>query len=207
MKSKICYVRFAMLLFFLAYPVCVIAAEKEYIEGDRLSDKQSVTAQSIQVKCYESSNYFVIAKEVQGKVGTDFLIKYKSKPDEKLFCGYTFGNNDFEIKNEWAEYFAGLKTDLLLLDSTTGPGPSGLTIWDLIKRKKVYEGSWSDPEESGNDSLVFWMETGEAYDNNCPERAKWESHGLGAAIETKVILDLSDFRISKTKETRCSPRQ
>lgn len=207
MNSKICYFRFAMLLFFIAYPACIIAAEKEYMEGDRLSDKQSVTGQSIQVECYESSKYFVIAKEVRGKVGTDFLIKYKSKPDENLLCDYTFGNNDFEIKNEWAEYFAGLKNDLLLLDSTTGPGPSGLSIWDLFKRKKVYEGSWSDPEESGNDTLVFWMETGEASDDNCPELKEWKSNGLGGAIETKVILNLSSFNISKTSEKKCSPRQ
>ena len=196
-----------MLLFFIAYPACIIAAEKEYMEGDRLSDKQSVTGQSIQVECYESSKYFVIAKEVRGKVGTDFLIKYKSKPDENLLCDYTFGNNDFEIKNEWAEYFAGLKNDLLLLDSTTGPGPSGLSIWDLFKRKKVYEGSWSDPEESGNDTLVFWMETGEASDHNCPELKEWKSNGLGGAIETKVILNLYSFNISKTSEKKCSPRQ
>ncbi len=119
---------------------------------------------------------------------------------------YILGNNDFEIKNEWAEYFAGLNGDLLILDSTTGPGPSGLTIWDLKKRKKVYEGSWSDPEESKNDSLVYWTETGEATDNNCPELEKWKSDGLEAAIETKVILNLSNFKISKTRETRCSPR-
>jgi hypothetical protein len=77
------------------------------------------------------------------------------------FDHYLPGQGDFEIRNEWAEYFAGLKGDLLILDSTTGPGPSGLTIWDLKKRKKVYEGSWSDPEESKDDSLVYWTETGE----------------------------------------------
>jgi hypothetical protein len=170
-------------------------------------DRQIVTADSIQINCYESPKYFVIAKEVQGSAGTDFLIKYKSRPNEKLPCNYIFGSKDFEIKNEWAEYYAGLNDDLLILDSTTGPGPSGLIIWDLKKRKKVFEGSWSDPEESKNNSLVYWLETGEATENNCPEIKEWKSQGLGAAIETKVILDLSNFKISKTKETRCSPRQ
>lgn len=51
----------------------------------------------------------VVAKEVEGRVGTDFLVKYKAKTDEKLACTYVFGSNYFEIKNEWAEYFAGLK--------------------------------------------------------------------------------------------------
>jgi hypothetical protein len=207
MKSKIRYLFFAVLIFLIACPVCIFAAEKEHNEGDRFSDTHIVTTGSIQVNCYETSKYFVVAKEVQGKLGTDCLIKYKSKPDEKLPCTYISGNNDFEIKNEWAEYFAGLKGDFLVLDSTTGPGPSGLTIWNLIERKKVYEGSWSDPEESKDDSLVFWMETGEASDVNCPELKEWESHGLGGAIETKVILNLADFKITKTPERRCRPRQ
>ncbi|MBW2227617.1 MAG: hypothetical protein JRG99_09970, partial [Deltaproteobacteria bacterium] len=107
----------------------------------------------------------------------------------------------------WGENFAGVAGDFLILDSTTGPGPCGLIIWDLKKRKKVFEGSWSDPIEIKDDSIIYWTETGEATDDNCPERAKWESHGLGAAIETKVIFNLFDFSVSKTKETRCSPRQ
>lgn len=205
--SKNSYFRFAMVIFFITYPICIMAAEKEHIKRRILFDKQIVTAESIQINCYESPKYLVIAKEVQGRAGTDFLIKYKSNLDEKLSCNYIFRNNDFEIKNEWAEYFAGLKDDLLILDSTTGPGPSGLIIWDLKKRKKVYEGSWSDPQETKNDSLVYWVETGEATDNNCPELKNWKAHGLGAAIETKVILNLSNFKISKTQERRCSPRQ
>lgn len=122
-------------------------------------------------------------------------------------CHYIFDKDYFEIKNEWAEYYAGLKNHFLILDSSTGPGPSGLTIWDLKKRKKVYEGSWSDPEDSQDDSLVYWMETGEANDKNCPEFQDWQAHGLEAAIETKVILHLSNLEISKTHLTRCSPRQ
>ncbi len=207
MNSIILYLLFPILIFLITCPVSIIAAEKEHNEGDFFSDKQIVSTESIQINCYESSKYFVIGKEVQGKVGTDCLIKYKSKPDDKLPCDYTIENNDFEIKNEWAEYFAGLKGDLLILNSTTGPGPSGLTIWDLVKRRKVYEGYWSDPEESKNDSLVFWMETGEATYENCPELKEWKSHGLGGSIETKVILNLTNFEISKTPKRRCRPRQ
>jgi len=160
MSLKIPYLCFVIVILFVTIPVCIIAAEKGYVRSDHLSEKQIVIDKSIQIDCYESSKYFVIAKDAQ-ELGTNFLIKYKSKPDEELSCDYTFANKDFEIKNEWAEYFVGLKGDLLILDSTTGPGPSGLIIWDLKKRKKVYEGSWSDQEESGDDSLVFWMETGE----------------------------------------------
>jgi hypothetical protein len=197
----------AIVIYFITCPICMMAAEKQHIQDDSLFDKQIFTTESSQINCYNSAKYLVIAKEVQGSTGTDFLIKYKSNPREKLICNYVPGTGNFEIKNEWAEYFAGLKNDLLILDSTTGPGPSGLVIWDLAKRKKVYEGSWSDPEASKNDSLVYWLETGEATPANCPELENWKSQGLEAAIETKVILNLSNFRISKTQQTRCSPRQ
>jgi hypothetical protein len=207
MNSKIIYLSLAIMIYFVTCPFCVTAAEKEQVKGNGLFNRQSSSNDPDHITCYESEKYLIVAKEVEGRLGTDFLIKYKSHPGDKLPCDYVAGNDYFEIKNEWAEYFAGLKNDLLILDSTTGPGPSGLTIWDLKKRSKVYEGFWSDPEESKNDLLVYWMETGEATDDNCPQLKAWRSHGLGGAIETRVILNLSSFKISKTEQTRCSPRQ
>ncbi len=207
MVLKITYLFLALVIYFINCPVCMMAAGKQHIKIDSLFCKQIVATDSTQINCYECAKYLVVAKEVQGRTGTDFLIKYKSNSREKLACNYVPGNGDFEIKNEWAEYFAGLRNDLLILDSTTGPGPSGLLIWDLTKRKKVYEGFWSDPEESKDDLLVYWMETGEATPTNCPELEHWKSQGLEAAIETKVKLNLSNFQITKTQQTRCSPRQ
>jgi hypothetical protein len=201
---KIIHVLLAMVMYCVTCPMCVAAEEKERAKGDSLLDKQT---DSNQITCYESAKYLVVAKEARGRAGTDFLIKYKSKPGEKLACSYHFRKDYIEIRNEWAEYFAGLKNDLLILDSTTGPGPSGLIIWDLVKRKKVYEGSWSDPEQSKDGALVYWMETGEATVSGCPELETWKSQGLEAAIETKVILNLINFQITKTRQTRCSPRQ
>ena len=207
MRSKIIYLVSAVVIAIATYPTCITAAEKQQWKGDSFFNKQSVTIGSDQINCYESAKYFIVAKEVKERAGTDFLVKYKFHLKDKFICNYNPVNRDCEIKNEWAEYFAGLKNDLLVLDSTTGPGPSGLIIWDLTKCKKVYEGSWSDAEESGDDSLVYWMETGQATHANCPELETWQSQGLEAAIETKVILNLSNFRITKTDQTRCSSRQ
>ncbi len=92
-----------------------------------------LSADENQVQCYHSPRYLVVGKDLQTKGGTDFLIKYKAEPDEKPACRYVVEDGDFEIKNEWAEYFAALTGNLLLLDSSTGPGPSGLTIWDLVE--------------------------------------------------------------------------
>ncbi len=209
MRSKIIYFVSAVTIYIVTWPNCMTGAEKRQWSGtgDSHINKQTAITASDQINCYESTKYVIVAREVQGRTGTDFLVKYKINPEDQLACNYNPANGDFEIKNEWAEYFAGLKNDLLVLDSTTGPGPSGLIIWDLRKRKKVYEGSWADSEESGDNSLVYWMETGEATHANCPELEKWRSQGLDAAIETKVMLNLSNFRITKTNQTRCSSRQ
>jgi hypothetical protein len=44
------------------------------------------------------------------------------------------------------------------------------------------------------------LETGESTEGNCPRLKEWESEGLGGAVETKVTLNLNDFKITKTKE-------
>jgi len=194
----------ARVFFFLAAAICFLAC---YAQECPPLLAQTVSAEASAVKCYDSPYYLVIAKELRGTAGTDILVKYKSRAGETLPCVYRVEKEDFEIKNEWAEYFAGLKNDLLFLDSTTGPGPSGLTIWDLKKREKVFEDSWSSPCEIQDHWMSYWTETGEATDKNCPEKKEWEAHVLGAAIETRVILDFSDFKVTRTTETRCSPRQ
>jgi hypothetical protein len=196
------FISIAISVCFMVCPPYLSAAEKDQVEDV----SQIISAESPHIRCYPSPRYFLVEKDVEQGVGTDFLIKYKSNAKEKFPCTYIVGSGDLEIKNEWAEYYAGLRGDLLILDSTTGPGPSGLTIWDLKKRKKVFEGSWSDAVIQ-DDSILYWTETGKATHENCPGLAELESQGLGAAIETRVLLQFSDFTITKTKETRCSPRQ
>jgi hypothetical protein len=156
--------------------------------------------------CHESTKYLVIERST-GNVGTDFLIKYKSKATDSVSCNYFVTKRDFEIKNEWAEYFLDQQGDLLILDSGTAPPPRGLIIWDLKKRKKVFTGSNSVPYEIKPGYMVFWTETEKATDENCPNRKQWESDGLGAAIETRVTLKLSDFSMHYSSETRCDARE
>ncbi|MFH1965955.1 MAG: hypothetical protein ABIJ42_10510 [Acidobacteriota bacterium] len=199
---KIICFGFVLSAFLISFSVHAIA--QDGAQGETIN--QSISAESSQVQCHQFPKYFIVAKDEADNMGTDILVKYKSGPEENPPCEYVIENSDFEIKNEWAEYFAGVKGDLLLLDSTTGPGPTLFTIWDLKKQEKVYVGSWADPVFQ-DDSVLYWMETGAATKDNCPDLKKWESHGLGGAIETKVLLSLSDFTITKTRETRCSARQ
>lgn len=177
------------------------------IEGSHDSHEAVATSNNQgQTQCFNSPDYFVVVQDIEGRVGQNFIIKYKQTPDEDFPCTYLTQANDFEIRGEWAAYFSGMQDNLLYLEHSTGPGPYTFTIWDLTKRQKVFESFGSDVVFN-EDSVVFWLETGPAEEENCPESIEWKLHGLGAAIETKAILNLSDFRIVPTDETRCSPRQ
>jgi hypothetical protein len=156
--------------------------------------------------CHESSDYLIVEGST-GEVGIHFLVKYKSKKNPRLTCEYVIKPDDLEIRNEWAEYFLGLQGDLLILDSGTGPDLRGIIIWDLKKQKKVYTGTYSGEVKIETEYMEFWLKTGDANDENCPEGKEWKVGGLGAAIETWVHLDFSDFKLTKSSKTRCSPRQ
>ncbi len=88
-------------------------------------------AETRKVVCHESDDYLVVERENE-EAGNDFLVKYK-RPDSESECKYQVEEGDFEIKNEWAEYFMALHRDLLILDSGTGPDPRDFIIWDLGK--------------------------------------------------------------------------
>ncbi len=156
--------------------------------------------------CHESPSYLVVEGPT-GEVGTNFLVKYKSKTGLPIKCEYAVRDGDFEIKNEWAEYFLALQNNLLILDSGTGPDPRGLVIWNLENRKKVYSGTYSEPYEVKPGYLEFWTETAKATEDNCPEKKEWEAGGLGAGIDTRVTLSLADFSVTRSSQTRCSSRQ
>ena len=183
------------------------AAPGESASGDRAIRQGRIPFDVARITCHESDRYLIIERQLQDRLGADLLVKYKPHAQTKYACHYAPEAGDFEIRNEWADYFGGLIDQLLLLDSSSGPGPSGLTIWELDKRQKVFVGTWHDREASPPGSLVYWLETGAATPLNCPELASLEAQGLGAAIETRVMLDLSTFEIRRTPETRCSARQ
>lgn len=161
-------------------------------------------------ECYENDKYFIILAETPGTIGGSFLVKYKTGENQQFACRFIIEENDFEIKNEWANYFLGLENNFLLIDSGTGPPPRGLIIYDLEKRQKVYDGSYSMPSETyiGESYIEFWKPVSmEVTDENCPDRDYWENAGLGTGIEERVKLDLNNMNEISLGEFRCSGRQ
>lgn len=156
--------------------------------------------------CRDSPRYRIV-EGATGEVGTHFLVKRVIAKNARPACEYRVEPGDFEIRNEAAEYFMALQQDLLILDSGTGPEPRGLVIWNVAARRKVYAGSYAGPWALAGGRLRFWLETGPATADNCPQAATWRAGGLGAAIETRVSLDLARFHLTRSAQTRCSPRQ
>lgn len=155
------------------------------------------------VECYEYGKYFVVRRSFFGSSGNDILVKKKEDYENSIECSYVVGRNDFEVKNEDADYFFGIYQDLMFVDSGTCPCPRGLSIYSLTERKMVYESTYMTPIAITPDSkLSFWMETAEvATPENCPNYDNiLQGH---AGIDKRVTLDLKTFELAESDETRC----
>jgi len=159
-------------------------------------------------KCYENNNYFVIEQGATDSVGGNLLVKYKSADNQKFDCKYVVEQNDFEIKNEDADYYLGLENKFLLIDRGTGPHPRAFIIYDLEKRQKVYNASYSVPVNLENNYFDYWKGVStKVTKENCPEKDYYENAGLGTAIEEHVRLQLINMEEINLNESRCSGRQ
>lgn len=163
-----------------------------------------------EIVCHENEKYFVVVGN--GKT-PGFLVKYKTAGDQRFECRWAVNDADFVIGIEWSEFYLGLTSDFLLLDSGTGPGIRGLIIYDLSKREKVFtDGYESYPYQSAvtiqENSLIYWTGTDiEPTPENCPELEYWESAGLGAVVETRVKLNLSTLTKVELGEHQCMAEQ
>lgn len=158
--------------------------------------------------CVSNTKYFVIESNLTDSVGTNHLVKFKANENQNFDCKYVVENGDFEIKNEWAEYTLALENNFLILDSGTGPDPRGLIIYNLSSRKKVYTDEYFQPTLIQNNTINYWSPTSQkATNENCPKLNEYASSGLGAGIDSHVVLDLLTLSKKELGEYRCSPRQ
>lgn len=189
-----------------ASPQTAVASERQAI-GDPGMDP-GLAQQAGEVSCIDYEKYFVVTRELRNEVGSDTLVKFKSAPDERVACEYSVRSQDLEIKNEFAENFMGLHGDLLFLDSSTGPGTSGMTIYSLLTRKKAFETSYLGPINLSGDNLTLWQVEKEYVTNaECPDAEKITQQGLNPTVQRKRILNLQTFTFSDTTDTRCGTEQ
>ncbi len=157
---------------------------------------------------YKYPTYTILSINRISSVGSDTLVKrFKSKTNRH--GNYLFEDSVFLIKNRDADYFFGLYRHFLFLDSGTGPDGRQLIVYNLKEEKKIFQSEYYEPISIDKQGIVSFWQTSEtlATEKNCKEINEWLSEGLGAAIEQKVLLRLSDLNLVVTNETRCAPRQ
>jgi len=163
-----------------------------------------------QSECYVFSRYVILTKETEDGVGEDIHIWLREpSSDPKRSCAGKSVNAYFTIKNDDSNFFFGLFGQYLFVDIGTGPEPRGLSVFDLSKKKKIYEASYNTPIKIGADgALDFWKPLEKDLPKkDCPQAKKWERQGLGYGFERRVIVDLKSLKERAVGLPRCTPRQ
>lgn len=158
--------------------------------------------------CHESPRYVAIEKSAAPSVGSDILIKYKTSPEQRVRCKYTPAEGDFEIKNVSAEYFLTFTDNFVVLDSGTAPEPRGLIVYDLRTRANVFTDMYAQPVVVEGDRITYFSKSEQKPTNaTCPELASYTEYGLGAALMSKVTVDLSSLTKVTSGDVRCIATQ
>ena len=91
-----------------------------------------------------------MTREREDEVGSDIVVH--TGPTGP--CTMDSLPGDYVFRNEWAEYFAGLIGDNLVLDSGTGPDLRGLIVIELSSRRRIFAGSYVELEARGSAGTV-----------------------------------------------------
>ena len=184
------------------------------------SKKESIGVKGTQVpvanqkkkqgQCYVCNKYVIFTTETEDGVGEDIRIALRGRSsDAKQLCDDKSAKTYFIIKNDDSNFFFGLFEDYLFVDIGTGPEPRGLSVFDLSRKKKIYDASYNTPIKiSAGPALDFWMPLEKDLPKKqCPQAKKWEAQGLGFGFERRVILDLKTLKERTIGQPRCTPRQ
>jgi hypothetical protein len=165
-------------------------------------------------RCFEYPKYtvsesFANNKAAKGEASYVTTIAVRAASTQ---CKQINGSNQdkpiFVIK-EGFEFFQGLANNVLITDSGSGPDGRTLSLYAIDKKSRILQfADYSDEDLAlKNNMLTFWRKTSYATKQTCPQYKQWASQGLGAVIETQVIVDLDTYRVVETSRRRCQPRQ
>jgi len=175
-------------------------------ESDKFRIQSS--AQVSNLECHDSPKYFVVEEKLPNSPGSNILVKYKSDPSDHFPCKYTPQDDDFELKDALAEYFLALSDNFLILDKGTAPEPRKLIVYDLRARKESFTDLYAKPVEISGDTITYFSKTEkEPTIENCPDLDTYTAQGLGAAILSKITVDLSTNETKSLDMFKCIPTQ
>lgn len=163
--------------------------------------------------CHDRANYFIVTRaDLSGDAGDDILIKHKTSEDKNIECQYKVAEGDFELLNNRSEgfdlyshnqFFSYIKDNFLVLNEGTGTNRT-VRVFDLEKQQDVFSDNYHGELDLQDSTLIYWRVTKDIPNQeNCSKINEYKKNGMGAQIETKVFLNLTDLIKEEFKEFRC----
>jgi hypothetical protein len=157
--------------------------------------------------CYLYPGYIVIAWEYPDQEGPVAIVRKRDSSNalESPNCSPDSLPGDFIVYNDWAEYFAGMWGDLLLIDSGTSDIRS-LFFYDVPSKKKVLSVDGVGETEGWIDSVTvrIWVLSGTGMPRSlCPDIP--EIFGVG--VDSLFALNLKTLSLKALGPWRCNQLQ
>lgn len=153
------------------------------------------------VQCYAHARYLIVERELEGALGADVYVR----PRASGRCDADSLPGDLVVRNARAEYFAGIRDDVLFLDSGTGPDLRGLILVDIRTGRRILERSYVEVEAGPAEHTVnVW----DGYYLDAPmEGCDPPTGGLQAGVDSLFTMDLPAGTVAFAGRTRCAVRQ
>ena len=152
-------------------------------------------------RCYIHARYIVVERELPQAVGADLFVRLLDTD----CCTADSLAGDFVLRNQWAEYFYGLRGDVLFIDSGTGPDVRELILIDLRTRRRLLQRSYVELV-AGLDSTTVGLWDGHALDAPAPG-CESPVGGLQPGIDSLFSVDLRTGNVRFAGRIRCASRQ
>jgi hypothetical protein len=150
------------------------------------------------VVCYRHARDLVVERRAV-EVGSDLFIR----PVPSGRCDPDSLPGDFVWRNQDAEYFLGLRGDVLFIDSGTGPDQRTLIVISLRTRRRLLRTTYVDRLVSGPDSLTVGVWRGFVVPKLAPGCA---DTGMIPGIDSLFWVDLRSGATKFANQTRCGER-
>jgi hypothetical protein len=158
------------------------------------------------VTCIENDDFVVMSREGPD-VGSDIIARKKPNPRAKASCVFKVQPSDYKIaKAGEAKYVKALQGNMLVLDQGTGPSPRGLSVVDLLRRKKVWSGEYYNEEEdakTGPQGVTFWRYLGPGKEPQCEDYKKIVAQSFTPLMVIKGTLSFPGLQFKPQGAAKC----
>lgn len=151
--------------------------------------------------CYTGERYIVVQKPTPDQVDSQFFIRSAAKGR----CDADSLSGDIVLRDEWAAYFSGIRSNVLILDSGTGPDIRDLILVDMKSGRHIadlpYVGTAGGPDSV---TLGVWEPT--QLDELLPGCSPPQG-GLLPGVDSLFYVDVRTGNRRFASQTRCAVRQ